>query len=95
MNDTAAAVHYLAAAKDLLERARKERGMEPMASPRRRFLLGVDAAALEALHPELAGARGEHWLERETHEFRDGYLKTRTALVDARGCTVPAPIQIP
>ena len=47
-----------AAARDLLERARKERGLLPAAAPDRSFLLGVDAAALEVVtRTALADAR--------------------------------------
>lgn len=82
------------AARDLLERARKERGLLHTGDPLRRFLLGVDAAALEVVHPELAETRGEGWLDQMPHEFRDGYLRTRTAIADARrrgAASIPIP----
>ena len=87
---------FRSAIEGLLAAARTERAMLPSVSPDRRFLLGVDAAALEALHPELAQTRSDSWLDLETPEFRDGYHRTRTAIAGAlsRG-EVPANISIP
>lgn len=72
------------ASQDLLDRARRERGTLPAGSRERRFLLGVDAAASEVIHPELTKARSDDWLSREDAEFRDGYLKTAATIASAR-----------
>lgn len=85
---------FRAAVQHLVDSARRERAMLPADSSERQFLLGVDAAALEALHPELGQTRGDGWLDAETIEFRDGYHRTRTALADAQRRD-PVPVRIP
>lgn len=84
----------LRAVRDLIRDARAERATLAAASPLRRFYLGVEAAAEEVLHPELASARAPGWLDRETAAFREGYLETSlllsTALTAAR-----APLRLP
>lgn len=71
------------AARRLIAAARSERALIPENSPERRFYLGVEAAAEEILHPELAATRSTSWLARQGHSFRDGYLQTSTMLSSA------------
>ena len=73
----------LAAARGLIEAARSERRILPAHSAERQFYLGVDAAAQEVLHPELASSRADDWLDLERPAFRDGYLRTSTLIATA------------
>ena len=72
-----------AAARDVINRARRERATLDVCSTERAFLLGVDAAAQEVLHPELHVARADGWLDAEKPAFRDGYLRTSALLAAA------------
>jgi hypothetical protein len=84
------------AVRDLLERARHERALLPSSDPERRFLLGVESAALEVIHPELGETRTEDWPHHEPHEFREGYVTARDLLATIRASgTVPATILLP
>ena len=62
--------------------------------PERQFYLGVEAAAEEILHPELASARSEEWLDRESSAFRDGYMQTANLLAIAMTAPQP-PFRLP
>jgi hypothetical protein len=79
----------LEAVRGLITAARAERANLSVHSPERQFYLGVEAAAEEILHPELASARSEEWLDRETSAFREGYLQTADLL--AITMTAPEP----
>ena len=51
-------------------------------------------AFCERLHPELASARSEEWLDRESSAFRDGYLQTANLLATAMTAPQP-PFRLP
>jgi hypothetical protein len=86
-------VILLSAVRDIVRRATENRAQLPAADPRRHFYLGVERAANEVLMPELAAASGGAWLERETCEFREGYLRMVTVLSDAVSAPQP-PIRL-
>jgi hypothetical protein len=75
---------FLGAVKDLIAAARSERARLPAASPERDFYLGAEAAADEVVHPELAMSRDEGWLDLRSSMFREGYVKTSTAIAAAQ-----------
>jgi hypothetical protein len=77
------------AVRDLVIRARSERTTMAPSSPERAFLLGVEAAAEEVLHPELSCAREAHWLDRESPAFRAGYLEASALLATAMAAEEP------
>lgn len=79
----------LGAVRALIAEARAERAVLAMDAPERRFFLGVEAAAEEVLHPELAHARSEDWPRREPVEFQEGYLQT--AMLVAAALSAPEP----
>jgi len=88
----------LEAVRDLMASAEEQRSVLPMRSRERVFLLGVEAAALEVVHPELGVSRAVGWLDRQPHAFREGYLRTSAAIAAAatanptpRRLTVPSP----
>lgn len=74
---------------ELQEAARSERATMSVSASERHFYLGVEAAAEEILHPELAMSRAPNWLDLETSAFRSGYLQTSSRL--ARAMTAPEP----
>jgi hypothetical protein len=80
----------LQSVRGLIASARSERASLSAHSPERQFYLGVEAAAEEILHPELASARSEEWLDRESAEFRDGYLQTANLIAIAMTAPQPA-----
>jgi hypothetical protein len=82
MSDVSRAISR-AAAHDVIDTARRERATLDMDSPERAYLLGVDAAAQEVLHPELGAARVDGWLDEEKPAFREGYLRTSALLAAA------------
>jgi hypothetical protein len=82
MSDVSRAI-CRAAARDVINAARRERATLDMESPERAYLLGVDAAAQEVLHPELGAARADGWLDAEKPAFREGYLRTSAMLAAA------------
>ena len=59
----------LQAVRGLIAAARSERASFTIHSVERQFYLGVEAAAEELLRPELANARSEDWLDRESAAF--------------------------
>jgi hypothetical protein len=73
----------LNAVRALIDSARGIRAQLRSSDPTRHFYLGVDAAANEVLHPELQAARGDGWLDHESPQFREGYLKTSILLAEA------------
>lgn len=79
----------LHAVRGLIGAARSERASLTVHSAERQFYLGVEAAAEEVLRPELANARSEDWLDRESALFRNGYLQTANVLAIA--LTAPEP----
>ena len=84
----------LQAVRGLVKAASDERASLPVHSAERQFYLGVEAAADEILHPELACARTDGWLDRESAAFREGYLHTTNLLAIAM--TAPqAPFRLP
>ena len=84
----------LASVRDLQTTARARRASLLARSPARVFLLGVDAAAEEVLHPELGASRAVNWLDGESAAFRDGYLEARDMLAMARTSAEP-PLRLP
>ncbi len=76
-------VILLEAVRGLVAEARSARAQLPAVAAERRFLLGVEAAAMEVLHPELGAARREGWLDLEPPVFRDGYLQAGSMLAAA------------
>lgn len=74
---------------ELLDAARSQRAAMSASAPERHFYLGVEAAAEEFLHPELAMSRGPRWLDLETPAFRSGYLKTSSRVARAMTATEP------
>ncbi|HUP72898.1 MAG TPA: hypothetical protein VM282_07605 [Acidimicrobiales bacterium] len=84
----------LEAVRGLIKAARAERAALSVHAPERQFYLGVEAAAEEILHPELASARSEEWLDRESSAFRDGYLQTANLLAVAMTAPQP-PFRLP
>ena len=84
------------AARALIAAAQSERAWRPVHAPERQFYLGVEAAALEVLHPELGAARTAEWLDREAPAYREGYLRTSALIMAAvrdpeRGTVFPLP----
>ena len=73
----------LRAVRNLIREARSERSTLPIDSPERHFHLGVEAAAMEVLHPEITDARAPEWLDQETPAFREGYRRTAGMLASA------------
>jgi hypothetical protein len=74
---------------ELVTNVRRDRALLPARSAERDFLLGVEAAAEDVLHPERADARPEHWLEREAPAFRDGFLRGAIVLSNAATAAEP------
>src|SRR5687768_3468102 len=72
------------AAKALIAAAQSERASSPVHAPERQFYLGVEAAAIEVLHPELGMARTAEWLARQPLAYREGYLRTAAMISGAR-----------
>jgi hypothetical protein len=66
----------------------------PPRSRQRAFLLGVEAAALEIIQPNLAVSHAAGWLDRQPHALRQGYLRTSALLAAAAGDD-PAPQRLP
>jgi hypothetical protein len=83
----------LHAVRALVAEARSERSTLSMDSPERQFYLGVEAAADEVLQPQLAASREAGWLDRHPAAYRDGYLRTSTALASAAVAAEP-PLRI-
>ena len=84
----------LEAVRGLIASARAERADLLVNSPERHFYLGVEAAAEEVLRPELASARSDEWLDRESSAFREGYLQTANLLAVAMTAPQP-PFRLP
>lgn len=86
---TTAARHMLVDAKD---RARQL----PMDDPDRSFFYGVETAALHCLHPAAKAVWGEdrRWLDADTPQFREGYLKAMAAMAIAETAETP-PLRVP
>jgi hypothetical protein len=86
----------LGAARNLMHAATSRRSTLPEKAPERQFFLGVEAAAREIVHPELQVSRQEHWLARETSEFREGYTRTSTMIAMAEtSLQSPRSFQLP
>lgn len=81
------------AALDLSRRARDARAQLAADSDERLFFLGVDAAALEVLQPELEEGHTDEWLELREPSFREGVLCARAALAAAT-VTQPTPSRV-
>jgi hypothetical protein len=79
----------MSAVRELARAAQSERAVLAMDAPEREFYLGVEAAADEVLHPELATARVAGWPDRESAPFREGYLRTSASLASALGAENP------
>ena len=77
------------AVRQLIAAATSERASMAERSEEWHFYLGVDAAAQEVLHPELAASRAPGWIDREAPAFRDGYLQTTTMLSGQRTAEQP------
>ena len=75
------------AARDLVKKARTERAMRSGDDPERQFYLGVEAAAEEVIHPELAVSRADGWLDHEADRFRNGYVQTADVFATAMSRT--------
>jgi hypothetical protein len=90
----AARVMLLQAVRGLVAEARAARSVLTAGAPERQFYLGVEAAAEEVLHPQLAASREEQWLDRQPSAFRDGYVRTATLLVQASTWAEP-PLRLP
>jgi hypothetical protein len=84
----------LGAVRRLVEAARSARSHMAAVSHERQFYLGVEAAAGKVLHPEVGVSRAPDWLDRETPEFREGFLRTSTMLAAARTAAEP-PMRLP
>jgi hypothetical protein len=82
------------AVRGLVASARAERARLPEHSSKRQFYLGVDAAAQEFLHPQIGASRADHWLQRETPNFREGYERTSILLANMMRVAAP-PFRIP
>jgi hypothetical protein len=80
--------------RQFIDAARSERRQLAIEDPRRRFYLGVEAAAQGLLHPEVGAHRRSDWLEREEPEFRDGYLTALADLTTAISAGTP-PVVLP
>ena len=85
-----------AAARRLAEDAQAEAAGYPMDSPQQRFYSGVERAAEDAQHMDLALVHGSHpeWLQHEPREFREGYLKAQALLVATMTRPEP-PLRVP
>jgi hypothetical protein len=80
----------------LIADARAERARLPVDAVERTFLLGVDAAAMEVLRPELGCSKSDGWLEHQEPAFREGYLRTSLLLAGALAAPeVPWRIPLP
>lgn len=94
--DAAEVPMFRAAVHHLMDAARREQDRLPASASERWYLLGVDTAAREALHPDLTRSRCEHWPDEECPEFREGYHRTQAVLADvSRSDHVPRMIPIP
>jgi hypothetical protein len=69
--------------RSLIAAAQATRAARPADSADRRFYQGVEAAALELLHPEVGQSHDEKWLERQAASFREGYVRTRAMFAAA------------
>ena len=89
MASTTAARRMFADAK---ERARQL----TMDDPERSFFYGVETAALHCLHPAAKAVWVEdtRWLDADTPQFRDGYLKAMAAMAIAETAPNP-PMRVP
>ncbi len=84
------------AARELVDAARRERSRLETDDDERAFYLGVDAAAIEVLRPEVQVTRGDGWLDREVPAFREGYMRTSALLASARRSgAVPNRVRLP
>ena len=82
-------VMLLPEVRRMIESARHERALLPPDAAEREFYLGVEAAADEVLHPELAQTRADGWLEARRAAFREGYLRAVTLLASAETSAEP------
>jgi hypothetical protein len=73
----------------LIDAARSERAMLPMASPQRQFYLGVEAAADEVVHPELGAIGSADRIAGRPPAFREGYLRASSLLAAAATAAEP------
>lgn len=78
-----------AAVRDMIRRARTVRAMLPASARERQFYLGVEAAAAEYLAPQLTVSRRSNWLDDESADFRDGYLRAATTVATAASADNP------
>ena len=84
------------AVREIVRAAQSERALLAMDAPEREFYLGVEAAADEVLHPELATARSADWPDRESRAFREGYLQMSASLAAALATTeLPLHLRLP
>jgi hypothetical protein len=74
----------LSAARGLVKDAMSSRASMPENAPERQFFLGVEAAAQEVIHPELAASRVPDWLDHQPPLFRDGYTRTSFMIRQAK-----------
>ena len=93
---TADRMVFMNAVRGLRESARSVRGLLVVGSPDHDFYRGVEAAAMEVLHPESLMARPPGWLDRESRFFEEGYLATEAdlAALTASG-HVPLAVRLP
>jgi hypothetical protein len=60
------------------------------------FYHGVEAAALQILHPELAAVReGTSWLDDQHPAFRSGFLEATAALTMSGSGELPLRVRLP
>ncbi|MFI5046915.1 MAG: hypothetical protein ACHQIG_07610 [Acidimicrobiia bacterium] len=77
------------AIRELVAKVRAERAALAAASAEHDFYTGVEAAAQEWLHPELAASRSDARIAAESSMFRDGYTKTANMLAVAVNASEP------
>ena len=75
---------------DLVTDVRSRRSLMTMHDPDREFYLGVEAAAEQTLHPELASSRSAEWLDHQSAAFREGYSRALTNIAMAITRAEPA-----
>jgi hypothetical protein len=71
------------AVQALVEMARSRRSTMSRFAPEWAYYRGVEAAAEQVLHPELAVVRNIAWLDRHNPGFSPGYLETIALLAPA------------
>jgi hypothetical protein len=73
----------LAAVQALADRARSKQAVMPWFALERAYYRGVEAAAEQVLHPEVASVQSVGWLDRHNLEFISGYVETIALLAPA------------